>query len=127
MKIKVGNLEAMIDGINSIILRGINISNVFVLKNNQEVLYDYYKTYLAMREDLLNEYVARDDDNQPILTKDGKSYQMKSGYIEEFNKIVETIIDDEKLIKIDIFTLGLEKLVGNEFSLLNNILVEGGK
>ena len=106
MKLFLGNLTTIFQGISAIINEEIPIKTTYWLTRNADKLTSEIKLMEKNRPKLLNTYVEKDKDGKMVLNEDKKSYKIEDtvGFQNEFAKLAGMEIDiDLKVFKLEDF------------------------
>lgn len=115
MKLFLGNLTVIFQGISAIMNEEIPIKTTYWLTRNANKLTSEIKIMEKSRQKLLNAYTEKDKDGNMILNEDKKSYKIvdTAGFQKEFAKLAGTEID------IDLKTFKLEDFGNAKISMIN--------
>lgn len=103
MKLMLGELTIIIQGISAIMDEKIPIKTTYWLTRNADKMTSEIKAFEKSRQKLLDVYAEKDKNGKKILNEDKQSYKMKDmqKFEEEFTKLAETEID----INLKVFKL----------------------
>lgn len=106
MKLMLGELANVIQGISAIVEEKLPIKTSYWLTRNTDKMTSELKVFETSRQKLLDTYALKDKDGEKILTEDKQSYKMQDieKFQVEFSKLAETEIDvDLKTFKLSDF------------------------
>jgi len=106
MKLMLGSLTNIIQGISAIVNEKIPIKTSYWLTRNADKITSEVKFMEKSRQKLLDIHAEKDKDGKIILNEDKQSYKIKDAkkFQEEFAKLASTEIDiDLKTFKLDDF------------------------
>ena len=103
MKLTLGSLSGILQGISAIVNESLPIKITYWLTRNATKLTSEIKTMEKSRQKLLENHTEKDKDGKMILNEDKKSYKIRDmvKFQEEFAKLAETELDiDLKTFKL---------------------------
>ena len=106
MKLMLGELANIIQGISAIVEEKVPIKTSYWLTRNADKMTSELKVFETSRQKLLDTYALKDENGEKILTEDKQSYKMQDiqKFQIEFSKLAETEIDvDLKTFKLSDF------------------------
>ena len=103
MKLMLGELTEIIQGISAIIEEKIPIQTSYWLTINVDEMSKEINAFEKNRQKLLELYAERDENGKKVLLRDNKRYKIKdeAKFQEEFVKLAETEVD----INLKVFKL----------------------
>lgn len=102
MKIKLGELQGLIGGLNSIIEEKLPAKASYWLARNATKLTKELETFEQTRVKTVEKFCKRDKDGKPIIKKD-KNYDMAD--MDGFNREMATILEEELEVELKEITL----------------------
>jgi len=95
MKLMLGELANIIQGISAIVEEKVPIKTSYWLTRNADKMTSELKVFETSRQKLLDTHALKDKNGEKILSEDKKSYKMKDiqKFQIEFSKLAETEID----------------------------------
>ena len=106
MKLMLGELANIIQGISAIVEEKVPIKTSYWLTRNADKMTSELKVFETSRQKLLDTFALKDKDGEKILTEDKQSYKMQDVQMFqiEFSKLAETEIDvDLKTFRLSDF------------------------
>lgn len=106
MKLMLGELANIIQGISAIVEEKLPIKTSYWLTRDADKMTSELKVFETSRQKLLDTYALKDKNGEKILAEDKQSYKMQDiqKFQEEFSKLAETEIDvDLKTFKLSDF------------------------
>lgn len=106
MKLMLGELANIIQGISAIVEEKVPIKTSYWLTRNADKMTSELKVFETSRQKLLDTYALKDKDGEKILNEDKQSYKMQDieKFQVEFSRLAETEIDvDLKTFKLSDF------------------------
>jgi len=106
MKIKVGEIQGLVEGLKSIIEEKLPAKASYWLARDASKLSRELQTFEQTRLKIVEKYCKRDKKGEPIIDKENNQYDMAD--MVAFQKEFRTIMDEE--IEIDLKTIALSEL-----------------
>jgi len=99
LKIKLGEINIILDNLNKLIDKEINIKTSYKLSKLLKHLVNEYNVFDENRIKLINKYAEKDENNEVRINKENNSIIITDNNKDKFNKEINELVN----IEIEIF------------------------